>query len=353
MKPFLQTLRRGSLPEALTLSLGIHAALLYLAASWFIDFRKEDSVQTFKIQSVLIEPRSPPAETPPTVPRAVEPLKAVDPAKRTAELDSKNAAAIRTPGNLPIQNIAPAKQTIDRDPGAEPAKVTTATARPAPDEGLKATVASAVAMRTSPRAVSIKAEGIAAKPKAILPASFLPSPAATVQAASRNNQNAPPSPRTIHPIENPEPFENARKRSEIPPSLARDRYEDLAESAAPVQKAAYFAEPRSIDNLGLSGEELEKIRGGFLASVREKVSKAKRYPKIARDRGFEGEPVVAFSLGKDGALLELSLDQPSAHDVLNQAALQTVRDATPYPPIPRQIKEDVIKLKLPILFVLE
>ncbi|MBI4382685.1 MAG: TonB family protein [Nitrospinae bacterium] len=126
-----------------------------------------------------------------------------------------------------------------------------------------------------------------------------------------------------------------------------------AERIAAVKTTDFSADPAAFSGDGPSGHELDKIRGGFLSSVWEKLARAKHYPKIARDRGYEGEPVVAFTIGKDGSLIELRLDKPSSFELLNEAALQTVRDASPYPSIPDPMNERTIKLKLPISFVLE
>ena len=98
--------------------------------------------------------------------------------------------------------------------------------------------------------------------------------------------------------------------------------------------------------------ELGRLRKGFVSQVRSNITKAKYYPRIARKRGFEGKPIVAFSLGGKGELINLLLDLPSDHKVLNDAALETIRRGAPYPPIPDQLKEKLINFKLPILYTL-
>mgnify|MGYP001970159712 CR=1 FL=1 len=98
--------------------------------------------------------------------------------------------------------------------------------------------------------------------------------------------------------------------------------------------------------------ELGRLRKGFVNQVRSNITKARYYPRIARKRGFEGKPIVAFSLGDKGELINLLLDQPSDHKVLNDAALETIRRGAPYPPIPNQLKEKSINFKLPISYIL-
>ena len=99
--------------------------------------------------------------------------------------------------------------------------------------------------------------------------------------------------------------------------------------------------------------ELGRLRKGFVKQIRSNITKAKYYPRIARKRGFEGKPIVAFSLGDQGELINLLLDQPSGHKVLNDAALETIRRGAPYPKIPVQLKEKLINFKLPVSYILE
>ncbi|MFQ5443365.1 MAG: energy transducer TonB [Nitrospinales bacterium] len=102
-----------------------------------------------------------------------------------------------------------------------------------------------------------------------------------------------------------------------------------------------------------SGERLQKIREGFTSQVREKIAMNKRYPKIARKRGFEGKPMVTFTLAKNGTLLEIKIEQPSPHSILDKGAIQTVKNAAPYPPIPEQLHLESMQFKLPISYVLK
>ena len=110
--------------------------------------------------------------------------------------------------------------------------------------------------------------------------------------------------------------------------------------------------PKSIKNEQAPALELGRLRKGFVKQIRSNIIKAKYYPRIARKRGFEGKPIVAFSLGGKGELINLLLDLPSDHKVLNDAALETIRRGAPYPPIPDQLKEKLINFKLPILYIL-
>ena len=102
-----------------------------------------------------------------------------------------------------------------------------------------------------------------------------------------------------------------------------------------------------------SALEIGKLRQGFRKQIRHKVGKAKYYPKMARRLGFEGKPIVSFTLGFKGELLDLKLVQASTYNLLNEAALETIRRGTPYPPIPGPLGKKSISFDLPILYTLE
>ena len=107
------------------------------------------------------------------------------------------------------------------------------------------------------------------------------------------------------------------------------------------------------ENNEISSALLGKIKRAFSSKVRTRIAQTKYYPRTARRRGFEGEPVVAFTLGNTGDLLEISIKNPSQHKLLDEAALDAVRSASPYPPIPELLRVKTLRFKLPISFILE
>lgn len=98
---------------------------------------------------------------------------------------------------------------------------------------------------------------------------------------------------------------------------------------------------------------LKSLRRDFTRRVRERIALVKKYPNIARRRGFEGQPVVAFTIGRDGALTKHSIATSSGHSVLDRSALASVKKAAPYPRIPDKLELEFINLKLPISYILK
>ena len=68
-----------------------------------------------------------------------------------------------------------------------------------------------------------------------------------------------------------------------------------------------------------------------LAEIQLRVQRALVYPPVARKRGVEGEAVVAFRVGNEGAAEGVELARSSVHPVLDQAATRAVRSAGALP----------------------
>jgi TonB family protein len=103
------------------------------------------------------------------------------------------------------------------------------------------------------------------------------------------------------------------------------------------------------------GESVDfgQLKGEFTQQIRNQIANNQDYPPIARKRLYEGQPVVAFTLAKNGAIINLSLHESSSYSLLDSAALSAVRKATPYPPIPELLGLESMTFLLPILFSLK
>lgn len=68
-----------------------------------------------------------------------------------------------------------------------------------------------------------------------------------------------------------------------------------------------------------------------VSEIRAKVEKFKKYPEAARRLHLGGKAVVRFGIDQNGALAFLEVMQSSGSTLLDEAALDTVRRAAPYP----------------------
>lgn len=91
----------------------------------------------------------------------------------------------------------------------------------------------------------------------------------------------------------------------------------------------------------------------YKARVRQAVAEHKHYPALARRLREEGRVVVAFTLESSGALVAVHIKQSSGSERLDEAALQAVRDAAPFPPFPEGSARQRWEFSLPLSFMLD
>jgi protein TonB len=83
------------------------------------------------------------------------------------------------------------------------------------------------------------------------------------------------------------------------------------------------------------------------------ISKYKKYPRIAQQRGWQGEVIVELSLDGNGKLKSKQILQSSGYDSLDQQALEMVEKALPFPAPPEALRGSNFTIKVPIPFKLE
>jgi protein TonB len=69
----------------------------------------------------------------------------------------------------------------------------------------------------------------------------------------------------------------------------------------------------------------------YLALIMRRLEKNKIYPRSVRKRGIEGDVTVHFTIRRDGTVSDIRLAEPSGHRFLGQAAVETIRSASPFP----------------------
>lgn len=67
------------------------------------------------------------------------------------------------------------------------------------------------------------------------------------------------------------------------------------------------------------------------AEIRSRIEQAKFYPDLARSQGIEGTVELLFTLSADGAVMEVKVLHSSGSPVLDNAAIEAVKRAAPYP----------------------
>jgi protein TonB len=135
---------------------------------------------------------------------------------------------------------------------------------------------------------------------------------------------APPVTRITPPLEiPPAPVENA-----VPDENAELAFE--AEEAHPVA-AAVSAESAAEPAYATAAPSRAMSESDYIALIMRRLEEKKVYPLAMRKRGIEGAMPVQFTIHADGTLARVTADDRAAHPFLAQAALETVKSASPFP----------------------
>jgi len=90
----------------------------------------------------------------------------------------------------------------------------------------------------------------------------------------------------------------------------------------------------------------------YLDMVRLKIESYKRYPKMARIMQIEGRVTISFTILLAGNAKSVKVVKSSKFNILDQAALNAVKNASPFPRPPVHLFKGEIPLKISLVFEL-
>jgi protein TonB len=103
--------------------------------------------------------------------------------------------------------------------------------------------------------------------------------------------------------------------------------------------------------IGTSSTGTADVLTVYKAELRAKIDQNKYYPTMSRRLGQTGTVVVAFTLLKDGNIVNVRLDKPSQYERLNSSALDAVKKVERFRPLPKEVGGLSMDVKVPVKFV--
>lgn len=191
-------------------------------------------------------------------------------------------------------------------------------------------------------------------------------------------QPPPPVPQTVKEKPKPKQMRTALRPPEIPPPLALALSRPTAPVPAPPgsvtvpptgsgsgqgtgvgsgQGSGRGSGPGSGTGTG-SGPGTDPGAGSgsgvamksYLAEVRRLLEKHKNYPWIARQQHREGVVILKFTIGEDGAIADDTIARSSGHEVLDEAAQETLHKVGRFPPLPAALGRSHLTIQVPLTF---
>jgi len=185
--------------------------------------------------------------------------------------------------------------------------------------------------------------------KAVLlaPANDAPPPASV----SRSIPSAPAKPSAALAESKSRP----RIRAEKPDSTASSRSTTTGDAVAGDVDVIFPHETSASTGAAVLPQNetsLDGVRQYRLNLARE-ARRFKRYPPLARQRGWEGVVIVLVSAVAGGPVPQVSLSQSSGYELLDQEALELVLQAVRVAAVPENLRHRQFGLALPIHYRLD
>ncbi|RAP36135.1 hypothetical protein DID80_05585 [Candidatus Marinamargulisbacteria bacterium SCGC AAA071-K20] len=98
--------------------------------------------------------------------------------------------------------------------------------------------------------------------------------------------------------------------------------------------------------------QYEKSLTSYQVQVLRAIEKNKYYPSREKRRGHEGRVTVGFVINSNGIMSKLIILHQSSYENLDEAALESVRNAAPFKKFPKQIIENELVFNIHIDFIL-
>lgn len=86
--------------------------------------------------------------------------------------------------------------------------------------------------------------------------------------------------------------------------------------------------------------------------VKQRIEERRIYPAWASRQAIEGEVVVGFIVSASGEAREIRLIRSSGSSLLDQETINTIKRASPFPPIPQGLGADFIAMDVSLIFTL-
>jgi protein TonB len=185
----------------------------------------------------------------------------------------------------------------------------------------------------------------------------IPRPPRPTEAPPKPRDMTPPKvvERTIPPLKPPQAaplaaeFPDTIAEAVNPPAPAPAPVPDIASWQPAEKPVPEITEP---EPAGAGAAHEFDTTQAYFAMVRLRIEANKSYPRSARRRNIEGRVTVGFVLETDGRATSVKVVKSSRHSILDKAALEAVRRASPFPRPPEHLFHKPIPLRITVAFEL-
>ena len=159
---------------------------------------------------------------------------------------------------------------------------------------------------------------------------------------------APSSP-VVRPAAKPQPQPSVTPVLSVEPQQQVTAPALVVPAAPPQPAASAQAQPAPAVSASVSGPDPSSI-ARFRLEIMEAALRYERYPRIARDNGWEGRVELRILIAENGALASIIVRKSAGRAVLDDQALTMLRSAHPHVVVPPSLRGKAFTLDIPVDF---
>ncbi len=153
---------------------------------------------------------------------------------------------------------------------------------------------------------------------------------------------APPDPRSLPQMANP-----TLADAPLAPEMSGTT------SQSPTEPATSPAQTAALTSSTSTTQVARKPDYGWLAGpLLQRIEALKQYPVTARLHRLEGRVIVRIVIQENGHITSATIAKSSGHDVLDQAALETIRQASPLT-LSQPLEKSSVTMQIPLGYYLD
>jgi protein TonB len=217
-------------------------------------------------------------------------------------------------------------------------------------------IATAAAAGTSGIEIELGMEGSYEDRKATEAAKQLPATEAPTTPPALEKAVAPDA---VAPTRKPKPSKPIIKTLPVNPLPDTT----TAKAVTPTEKATTSADGKEAKTesamIKATGTGNSQRAGGIAGSEKNYFNELKRwldkhkdYPTAAKQQKQEGTVMVRFTINRAGEISSASIKRSAGYALLDQAAFDLLKKASPVPPMPDSITKDTLSIAIPIEYAL-
>lgn len=156
-------------------------------------------------------------------------------------------------------------------------------------------------------------------------------------------------------VEEAHPDSRSLPQTANPPLADAPLAPEMSETTSqpPSEPATSPAQTAALTPLTSTTQVARKLDYGWLAGpLLQRIEALKQYPATARLQRLEGRVVVRIVIQEDGYISSTTIAKSSGHDVLDQAALATIRQVSPLP-LSQPLEKSSVTMQIPLGYYLE